>query len=112
MKLNVKLFSKLIDLLLSDKVPNAYFRFDELDDRGCGCALFHARKNHLIKDSMFFIDEEFRIPEKDYNFLFGESSYERELSHDTDLPTKEEVAQVMEDYLTAVEMGMVPGVEV
>jgi len=121
-KLNVKLFTKIINLLLSDKVKNAFFRFDRMDSKedsqGCGCALYHARVHGILEDrkasngSTEFYDDELGVPEKDYEKIFGNQESDRDLLHDDEYPTKEEVAQTMEDYVSAVEDGQVPGVKI
>ena len=122
MKLNVKIFTRIINMLLGKKIPEDKFDFRSLTDtgvydiEGCGCTIFHAKKLGVLKCGADFYCEKIGVPNHatgsmDYALLFGSDRSSREFVFDTNVPTKQEVAQVMEDYLIAVEAGMVEGVE-
>lgn len=111
MKMNVGLFKSIIDLLRSEKVKPSKFRFDILGIGGCGCTIHHAYEAGLIKDNDEIYCHELKIPKEDQSIIFGSTGDKRDFYFNGYKSTKEFVANFMEDYLIAVEAGMVEGVE-
>jgi len=112
MKLNKTLFKKIIDLLRSKKVKPSEFDFTKLGStQDCGCTVHHAFRAGLLSNDRNTYHTVLEIPANDQGIIFGSNEDARCFYFGKDNPNKKFVANFMEDYLIAVEAGMVEGVE-